>query len=95
MASATRNEDAHDGEIRLWPEDGGWVARDVETGVTTQGPSRNVALDNLEEAVALHEGEIGHEPSDDELRALGIDPTDNVTGDDSPPDVLDYTDGQK
>jgi predicted RNase H-like HicB family nuclease len=89
MASSTRNGEPHEEEIRLWREDDWWVARDVETGVTTQGKSRSAALENLDEAVALHEGEIGREPTDEELRELGIDPADNTTGDEAPPDVLD------
>ena len=88
MASSTRNGEPHEEEIRLWREDDWWVAKDVETGVTTQAESRAAALDNLDEAVALHEGEIGREPTDEELRELGIDPEDNTTGDGAPPDVL-------
>ncbi|MFD1585915.1 type II toxin-antitoxin system HicB family antitoxin [Halorientalis brevis] len=88
MASSTRNGEPHEEEIRLWREDDWWVAKDVETGVTSQGESRAAALDNLDEAVALHEGEIGREPTDEELRELGIDPEDNTTDDGAPPDVL-------
>lgn len=63
-------------EISLFlGEDGDlWVARDEETGVATQGESREAALTNLDEAVALYHGEIGREPTDEERRALGIDP---------------------
>jgi hypothetical protein len=57
--------------------------------VDRQGRSRTGALDNLDEAVALHDGEAGREPTDEELRELGIDPTDNTTGDEEPPDVLE------
>jgi predicted RNase H-like HicB family nuclease len=89
MASSTRNGDVHDGEIRLWREDDWWIAKDVETGVTTQGVSRAAALDNLDEAVALHDGEVGREPTEEELRELGIDPAKNTTGDEEPPDVLE------
>lgn len=89
MAGPTSPGDANDGEIRLRREGDWWVARDVDTGVTTQGPSRETALDNLDEAVALRRGEIGREPTDEELRELGIDPTDNTTGDREPPDVLE------
>ena len=89
MASSTRDDDSREDEIRLWREDEWWVARDVRTGVTTQGESRTAALDNLDEAVALHDGEAGREPTDEELRELGIDPTDNTTGDEEPPDVLE------
>ncbi|MFC6613678.1 type II toxin-antitoxin system HicB family antitoxin [Halopenitus salinus] len=88
MATSTRDGTAHEDEIRLWQEDDWWIAKDVETGVTTQGESRDAALENLDEAVALHRGEIGHEPTDEELEELGIDPADNTTGDEEPPDVL-------
>jgi len=89
MASSTRDETDHANEIRLWREDDRWVAEDVETGVTTQRQSREATLENLDEAVALHEGEIGAAPTAEELREVGIDPTDNTTGDEEPPDVLD------
>jgi len=89
MASSTRNGANHTDEIRLWREDDWWVAKDVETGVTTQGQSRAAALENLDEAVALHDGDVGTEPTEEELRELGIDPADNTTGEDEPPDVLD------
>ena len=89
MASSTRNGESRDGEIRLWREDDWWIAKDVDTGVTTQGQSRETALDNLDEAVALHEDETGVEPTDEELRELGVDPARNTTGDDEPPDVLE------
>jgi predicted RNase H-like HicB family nuclease len=86
MARSTR--DARDDEIRLWREDDWSIAKDVGTGVTTQGQSRDDALSNLDDAVALREGEVGDEPTDAELREAGIDPADNTTGEDEPPDVL-------
>lgn len=89
MASSTRDKDTHDGEIRLWQEDGWWIAKDVDTGVTTQGESRTTALENLDDAVAVHTGERGRAPTDEELRAAGIDPADNTTGEQDPPDILD------
>ena len=89
MASSTRDSDSdHEGEIRMWREGGSWVITDVETGVTTQGETREEALEMLDEAVALHKGEIGREPTDEELRELGIDPGDNTTGDTEPPDFM-------
>jgi len=91
VASSTREGESREGEVRLWRKDGWWIARDVETGVTTQGPSRDAALENLDEAVALHNGGIGREPTDEELRELGIDSADNTIGDREPPDVLDQT----
>jgi len=89
MASSTEDGTDHEGEIRLWREEGWWIARDVGTGVTTQGESRSEALENLDEAVALHRGEIGREPTDKELRELGIDPEENATGNTEPPDILE------
>jgi len=89
MASSTRDPDAdHEDEIRMWREDDGWVITDVETGVTTQGETREQALEMLDEAVALHNGEIGREPTDEELRDIGIDPDDNTTGDEEPPEFM-------
>jgi len=87
-ASSSENTD-HEDEIRLWREDEWWIAKDVETGVTTQGTSHAVALENLDEAVALHRGEIGHEPTEVELTELSIDPEDNTTGEQHPPAVLE------
>ena len=75
--------------ITLTKDGDWWIARDTETGVTSQGETRKTALDNLDEAVALHNGEIGEEPTDEELRETGIDPADNVTGQQEPPDVLE------
>jgi len=54
-----------------------------------QTESREAALEDLDEAVALHGGEIGRKPTDEGLREFGIDPADNTTGDEEPPDVLD------
>ncbi|NGM68541.1 type II toxin-antitoxin system HicB family antitoxin [Natronolimnobius sp. AArcel1] len=89
MASSASDGDVQDSEIRLWREDDQWIATDLETGVTSQGSSRDVALENLDKALALHNGERGREPTKDDLRELGIDPADNTTGDEEPPDVLE------
>ena len=80
MASSTRDGDAREDEIRLWREDDWWIAKDVEAGVTTQSDTREDALSNLDDAVALHRGETGRTPTDAELRDAGIDPSDNETG---------------
>jgi len=89
MASSTQERDsAHEDEIRLWPGEDYWVITDVETGVTTQGETREEALEMLDDAVALHKGEKGREPTDEELRELGIDPEDNTTGDTEPPEFM-------
>lgn len=66
-------------EIKLVKNDGWWVATDVSTGVTSQGQSRQDALENLDEAVAGYEGE-GRPPTEEELRAVGIDPEKNESG---------------
>lgn len=89
MASSTRDTEPHDGEIRLWEEDDWWIAKDIETGVTTQGQTRTAALSNLDEAIVLSNNEAGREPTDEELREIGIDPEDNITGSQEPPDVLE------
>jgi len=89
MASSTRDSDAdHDDEIRMWREGDWWVITDVETDVTTQGETREDALTMLDEAVALYKGEVGREPTDEELRELGIDPDDNPTGEKELPDFM-------
>jgi predicted RNase H-like HicB family nuclease len=59
-------------------DDGWWVARDEATGVASQGETRKDALDNLDEAVALHKGETGDsvdnwEEEKEVLEELGID----------------------
>lgn len=53
-----------------------WVAEDTETGVTSQGRTREEALDNLDEALEGYEG-MGEAPSEDRLRSIGIDPSNN------------------
>jgi predicted RNase H-like HicB family nuclease len=88
MASSTRDGDVHQDEIRMWREGDLWVITDVETGVTTQGETRQEALDMLDDAVAAYKGERGHEPTDEELRELGVDPEDNTTGDGELPDFM-------
>ncbi|GGK64763.1 type II toxin-antitoxin system HicB family antitoxin [Haloarcula sebkhae] len=88
MASSTRDGDIHEDEIRMWPEDDSWAITHIETGVTTQGDTRQEALEMLDKAVALHKGEVGHEPTDEELQEMGIDPEDNTTRDGELPDFL-------
>ena len=63
-----------------------WIAEDEDTGVASQGETRGEALENLDEAVALYHGDVGREPTEEELRELGIDPDDNTSGE--LPDVL-------
>jgi predicted RNase H-like HicB family nuclease len=56
-----------------------WTARDEEARVASQGDTREEALENLDEAVALHKGEVGESVDSWEeekavLEDLGIDP---------------------
>ena len=75
-------------DIRLHrEEDGWWVATDEATGVASQGPTREKALDNLDEAVALHKGEIGDPVTDEDLRELGLDP-EEVEDDEELPEFM-------
>lgn len=68
--------------ITLTEEGEWWVAKDEnvgENGVASQGRTRQEALENLDEAVALFKGEIGEsvdtwDEEADVLRELGIDP---------------------
>lgn len=90
MASSTETDDyTREGEVRLWRGDSKWVAKDVETGVVSQGDTREKALEMLDDAVALHEGESGRPVTEDDLGELGIDPEQNVTAEEEPPDVLE------
>jgi len=71
----TSDSDPPGRAIRLVEEeDGRWSAIDEETGVASQGETRSAPLANLDEAVALHTGEIGEPVTDADLRDLGLDP---------------------
>lgn len=65
--------------ITLTREDEWWMAKDEETGVVSQGKSRQEALENLDEALQGYHGE-GEPPSEEDLRELGIDPDRNTSG---------------
>lgn len=74
------NHDSATQQITLTRTEGSewWVAKDRETGVATQGKSRQAALENLDEAVALHKDENGDtvgswEEEREVLEDLGID----------------------
>lgn len=70
---------SEDGEV--------WIVRDEETGVTTEGDTREHALEMLDDAVAAYKGEAGRPPTDEELRELDIDPEENTSGE--LPDILE------
>lgn len=72
VASSIQDSQIYEGEIRLWQEDDWWIAKDVETGVTTEGDSKKAVLEILDDAVALHNGERGCALTDKELGAAGI-----------------------
>ena len=57
-------------------DDGTWVAIDTELHVGGQGATREEALSELDDAVALHTGESGEPIKDEEafLREIDIDP---------------------
>jgi hypothetical protein len=76
MARADSSDaDAPTREIRLLKNpDGRWTARDLRVGVTAQGESRQDVLDNLDAVVAAVDGDGGEPPTDEEIRALGVDP---------------------
>ncbi|GAB7121094.1 type II toxin-antitoxin system HicB family antitoxin [Natrinema sp. JCM 9743] len=71
--------------ITLTQEGNWWVAKDEDTGVSSQGTTRIEALENLDEAVAGYNGE-GREPTEEELREIGIDPAKNTSGESLPDD---------
>lgn len=54
------------GDIRLREEGDWWVAIAEDVGVASQGETREQALENLDEAVVLHEEEAG-EPAAGEI----------------------------
>ena len=81
------DSDASRREIRLVEaEDGTWSAIDEGAGVASHGETRSEALVNLDEAVALHAGEIGEPVTDADLRDLGLDP-DEVPDEPREPDA--------
>jgi len=88
MAQAdTGNGESPRRQIRLVEEaDGTWSAIDEDVGVASQGETRSEALANLDEAVALHQGEIGEPVTDADLRDLGVDP-ETVPDDPRKPDA--------
>ncbi|QLH82611.1 type II toxin-antitoxin system HicB family antitoxin [Halosimplex pelagicum] len=83
------NRDDEPREIRLVENpDGQWTARDLGVEVSAQGATRSAALENLDAVVDAIAGDGGHEPTDEELRELGVDPETARTQDDDLPDAL-------
>lgn len=91
MSSDAETEGGSDSrrEIRLAENpDGRWTARDLTAEVSAQGDTRSGALEALDAVVAAVTGDGGHEPTDDELRELGVDPEVARSGSEELPDVL-------
>lgn len=88
MAKADEPEEGRRIELLENPS-GRWTARDQDTGVASQGETPEEAMENLDEAVALYRGETGHDPTDEELRELGVDPEVARSHGDTLPDVLE------
>jgi predicted RNase H-like HicB family nuclease len=74
MTANVRGEGSRQ-EIHLTQSEDWWAAKDIGTGIASQGRTRIEALENLDEAVALYRGEVGRPPTDEEVREYGIDPT--------------------
>jgi len=82
--------------IELTDEGDQWVARDIETGVASHGPTREAALENLDDALALRRGKTGDQvrtasEEADVLEELGIDSdevADALAENDELPDCL-------
>lgn len=68
--------------------DGWWTARDEDLGVSTEGATRADALAAIDDVVAAITGDGGHEPTDEEIRALGVDPETARSQSDDLPEVL-------
>ena len=64
MSTLDDEPDAVQRRITLTQEGEWWVALDEEIDVASQGKTRAAALANLDEAVALHKGEIGIDPAE-------------------------------
>lgn len=61
-------------EIRLIEEvDGWWSAVDEDTGIASQGPTREEALENLDEAVTLTEDALSDDTPAPEPHAPWFD----------------------
>ena len=65
-----------------------WVATDIGASVTTQGEARVSALQSLDNTIAGIDG-AGREPTDEELRQIGISPNANHSREHTPQDVPD------
>ncbi|MFB6176912.1 MAG: type II toxin-antitoxin system HicB family antitoxin [Halobaculum sp.] len=89
MARAETGGEEPTREIRLVRNpDGQWTARDLRVELSAQGETREDALEALDAVVAAATADGGHEPTDEELRELGVDPETARSQSDELPDVL-------
>lgn len=70
--------------------DGKWTARDEMWQLTAQGETSDEALEALGKVIAAAQGEAGHEPTDEEIRELGVDPQAARGDTDSEEDIPDF-----
>lgn len=77
--SSTNHDPPTGTTITLTRETNWWVAKDEDTGVASQGKSRQEALENLDEALQGYHGD-GDPPSDEDLREMGVYPEHNTSG---------------
>jgi len=79
-----------------WDEEvGGWSAIDEDLGVASGGDTREEALEMLDEAVALHKGEIGEsidswEEEKEVLEEMGIDPDEVKAAREDDPELPEF-----
>lgn len=79
--------------IILTEEDDWWIAEDEETGVASQGRTREAALANLDEAIDGFHG-AGEPPTDEELREAGIRATGPVELSEETRAIIEETEGE-
>lgn len=76
-------------EIRLIQDDDGWwTAIDIGSGLVAEAATKEAALTRLDDVMSAADGDAGHEPTDEELKALGVDPEIARSQGDELPDVL-------
>ncbi|WP_136717516.1 type II toxin-antitoxin system HicB family antitoxin [Halorientalis salina] len=89
MARADTGDDDGQREIKLLENPNGqWTARDLRVEISAQGETREAALESLDAVVDAVTGDGGHEPTDEELRELGVDPETARSQGGELPDVL-------
>lgn len=88
MASPTHDGDSREDEIWMWREEDWCVITGIETGATTQGATRKETLEIVDDVVAAHTDETGHEPTGKKLHEPRIDPDSNTTGNNEIPELI-------